>query len=67
MYFCDESSIAQPLTAPYDGSYQIISRSGRVLKILMKGKVETVTVDRVKPAHFERESETGNTTALNEP
>ena len=28
----------------------------------MKGKVETVTVDRVKPAHFEREPESGNTT-----
>ena len=32
-----------------------ISRSGKVIKIPMKGKVETVTVDRVKPAHFERE------------
>ena len=26
----------------------------------MKGKVETVTVDRAKPAHLERESESGN-------
>ena len=29
------------------------------MKILMKGKVETVSVDRVKPAHFECASDTG--------
>ena len=29
------------------------------MKILMKGKVETVAIDRVKPAHFECEPETG--------
>ena len=29
------------------------------MKIFMKGKVETVSVDRVKPAHSECEPETG--------
>ena len=43
----------------YDGPYKVISRSGKIMKILMKGKVETVSVDRVKPAHFECEPETG--------
>ena len=32
------------------------------MKILMKGKVETVSVDCVKPAHFKCEPETGTTT-----
>ena len=32
------------------------------MKILIKGKVETVSLDRVKPAHFECESETGTAT-----
>ena len=32
---------------------------GRVMKILVKGKVETVSLDRVKPAHLEREPTTG--------
>ena len=54
--------IASPLTASYDGPYKAIFRSGRVIKILMKGKVETVTVDHVEPAHFEREPESGTTT-----
>ena len=41
--------------APYDGPYKVVARSGRV----MKGKVETVSLDRVKPAHLECETTTG--------
>ena len=59
--FLRRIAIAPPLTAPYNEPYKFISRSGRVIKILMKGKVETVTVDRVKPSHFERELESGTT------
>ena len=36
---------APPLTAPYDGPYKVVSRSGRVMKILVKSKVETVFLD----------------------
>ena len=60
--FLRQITIAPSLTAPYDVPYKVFSRSDRVIKIPMKGKVETVTVDLVKPAHFEREPETGNTT-----
>ena len=51
--FLRRIAIAPPLTAPYDGPYKVVARSGRVMKILMKGKVETVSLDRVKPAHLE--------------
>ena len=37
-------AIAPPLTAPYDGPYKVIVRSGRVMKILIKGEVETVSL-----------------------
>ena len=50
-------AIAPPLTAPYDGLYKVVARSGRVFKVMIKGKVETVTADRVKPAHIERKPE----------
>ena len=53
------NAIASPLTAPYDGPYKVVARSGRVMKILVKGKVETVSLDRVKPAHLECEPTTG--------
>ena len=60
--FLRQIAIALPLTAPYDGSYNFIVRSDRVMKILIKGKVETVLLDRVKPAHFECEPATGTIT-----
>ena len=43
MYFCDESQLSR----------------GRVMKILVKGKVETVSLDRVKPAHLDNKSAIG--------
>ena len=51
--FLQRIAIAPPLTAPYDGLYKVIVRRGRVMKILIKGNVETVSLDRVKPAYFE--------------
>ena len=36
--FLRRFTIAPPLTALYDGPYEVISRSGRVMEILMKGK-----------------------------
>ena len=50
-------AIAPPLTAPYNGPYKVVARSGRVFKVLIKGKVKTVTADLVKPAHIERTPE----------
>ena len=57
--FLRRIAIAPPLTAPYNGPYKVVARSGRVMKILMKGKVEAVSLDRVKPAHLECEPMTG--------
>ena len=37
------------------------------MKILVKGKVETVSLDRVKPAHMECEPTTGTTTQRKPP
>ena len=59
--FLRRIAIAPPLTAPYNGPYKVVARSGRVMKILVKGKVETVSLDRVKPAHLECGPTTGTT------
>ena len=59
--FLRRIAIAPPLTAPYDGPYKVVAKSGRVFKVLIKGKVETVTADRVKPAHIERTPENEQT------
>ena len=47
--FLRRITIAPPLTAPYDGPYKVVARSGRVMKILVKGKVETVSLDALNP------------------
>ena len=65
--FLRRIAIAPPLTAPYDGPYKVVERSGRVMKILVKGKVETVSLDRVKPAHLECEPTTGTNIQCNAP
>ena len=43
--FLRRIAIAPPLSAPYDDPYKVIVRSGRVMKILIKGKVETVSLE----------------------
>ena len=40
---------------------------GQVFKVLIKGKVETVTADRVKPAHIESTPEDEQTRVDNRP
>ena len=65
--FLRRIAIAPPLTAHYNGPYKVVARSGRVMKILMKGKVETVSLDRVKPAHLECEPTTGPNTQRTTP
>ena len=57
--FLRRIAIAPRPTAPYNGPYKVISRGGRVMKILLKGKVETVSIYHIKPTHFECEPETG--------
>ena len=59
--FLRRIAIAPPLTDPYYAPHKVVSRSGRVFKILQKGKVELVTADCVKPAHIEPEPEPGIT------
>ena len=57
--FLRRITIAPPLTAPYDGPYKDNVMSGTVMKILVKGKVEMVSLDRVKPAHLDNEPAIG--------
>ena len=54
---CRRITIGPPLTSPYDGPYKVVARNGHVFKVLIKGKVETGTADRVKPGHIERMAE----------
>ena len=41
-----------PLTPPYIGPFQVQQRSEKVYKIIIQGKPEWVSIDRLKPAYM---------------
>ncbi|XP_064475553.1 uncharacterized protein LOC135389435 [Ornithodoros turicata] len=42
-----------PLTPAYAGSYKILARSDKSITVDLNGRRETISLDRVKPAHLE--------------
>ncbi len=40
-----------PLQAPYDGPYRVVKRGKKVFTLEIDGKLDTVTIDRLKPAY----------------
>lgn len=42
--------VRRPLQPPYDGPFKVITRNNKFFTILMKGKEQNVSIDRVKPA-----------------
>lgn len=51
VFLRDDASRA-PLTPVYSGPHKVLERGDKYFKILVKGKTVTVTIDRLKPAHF---------------
>ncbi|KAF7267831.1 hypothetical protein GWI33_018958 [Rhynchophorus ferrugineus] len=49
--FVRHDSPKTPLQMPYDGPYEVISRSEKVFILLMRGKQVQVSIDRSKPAY----------------
>ena len=42
-----------PLQHPYEGPFKVIENGPKTFKIDIGGKTETITVDRLKPAHLD--------------
>ena len=51
--FLRVDSVRSPLQAPYTGPHKVVQRGTKSFVILMKGKAETVSIDRVKPAFID--------------
>lgn len=43
-------AVKRPLQQPYEGPYEVVKRSDKYFEILVFGKKQVVSVDRVKPA-----------------
>ena len=51
-----ESGIKKPLQRPYKGPFKVIEKTDKVFTILLTdGKIDKVSIDRLKPAHVSKE------------
>ena len=48
--------IATSLQPPYDGPFKVLKRADKTFTILLNGREEVVSVDRLKAASVEKES-----------
>ena len=50
--FLRVDAVKRPLVPPYEGPFQVLSRTDKTFVLLKRGKPVTVTIDRLKPAFF---------------
>lgn len=55
--FIRHDAVRKPLQQPYDGPYRVLSRSTKYFTIDIKGRKDTVSIDRLKPAHLDSPSQ----------
>lgn len=55
--FLRDDAVRRPLQQPYTGPYKILERSAKTITLDVRGKEHEVSIDRVKPAHLEPESD----------
>ena len=51
--FLRQDSHRRPLAAPYEGPFKVLQRGAKSFQIDIGGRTETVSVDRLKPAHVD--------------
>ena len=54
--FLRRDSVKAPLQAPYDGPFRVLQRADKFYTIEVNGRKNTVSLDRLKPAHLEVDS-----------
>ena len=51
--FIRHDGVRKPLQPPYDGPFRVISRTDKHFTISIRGRNDTVSIDRLKPAHLD--------------
>eukprot|EP00794_Sanderia_malayensis_P014554 gene14554-biopygen11658 len=51
--FVRHDAVRKPLQAPYDGPYKVLHRTDKHFSLDIKGKPNTVSIDRLKVAHLD--------------
>lgn len=67
--FVRNDAVSPPLQPPYDGPFEVLARTDKVFKLLVKGKEKHISIDRLKPAFQTDESinREGQTTRVIKP
>ena len=53
--FVRHDTVRKPLQPPYDGLYPVISRANKHFTVNINGRNDTISIDRLKPAHIDIE------------
>ena len=51
--FIRRDAVCKPLQPPYDGPYSVLKRTDKHFTVDINGRKDTVSVDRLKPAHLD--------------
>ena len=51
--FLRQDAHRPPLTRPYKGPYEVLERNSKSFKLMVHGREDWVSIDRLKPAHTE--------------
>ena len=51
-------AIRKPLQPPYDGPYKVLQRTEKYFVVEVKGKQDSISLDRLKPAHLDKDDNT---------
>ena len=54
--FIRHDAVRKPLQQPYNGPYKVLSRSAKYYTVDIQGRTDTVSIDRLKPAHLDQDS-----------
>ena len=66
--FVRHGGVRKPLQSPYDGPFEVLSRTDKHFTVKLNGRTDTISIDRLKPAHIDTEqSPNTSTTTTSHP
>lgn len=52
--FIRTDAVKRPLQNPYEGPFKVLKHGDKYFTVLVKGREDTISLDRIKPAHLEQ-------------
>ena len=65
--FVRHDAVKRPLQPPYDGPYRVVKRTDKHFTLSINGRNDTVSIDRIKPAHLDIEHSTSEHSSTTTP